>query len=363
MYLLLDYEFASGGVVRFQDEGLENTQRCRPFRVVISHRVHPEVLDLLRASCHVIANQTPSSLSRNELRSRCRDADALLAFMPDHIDEELLAHSPRLRVVAGALKGYDNIDVAACTARGIWVSYVEDLLTEPTADLAVGLLLALDRHLLSGDKYVRSGRHRGWRPELYGGGLAGRQVGIVGMGAVGRAVADRLRAFGAKLVYTDPKPMPTAEEREVNAKSVPLELLLARSSVVVLTAPLTAATRHLIGPAALRLLPDGALLVNVGRGSVVDEHAVADALTRGRLGGYAADVFAFEDWADEGRPRTIPPDLLAHDRTVFTPHLGSAVGDVRRQIEMAAAQSILEVRAGKAPSVAVNIVAMSARGR
>ncbi len=179
------------------------------------------------------------------------------------------------------------------------------------------------------------------------------------MGAVGRAVARRLRAFDAKLQYTDPKPVPAAVAVEVGARPVTLEVLLAQSSAVVLTAPLTAQTRDLIGPTALRLLSDEALLVNVGRGSVVDENAVADMLTGGRLGGYAADVFAFEDWANAGRPREIPPGLLAHDRTVFTPHLGSAVRDVRRQIELAAAQSILDVRIGKAPSAAVNTIAMS----
>lgn len=324
------------------------------FRVVVTYRVHPEVLDLLGRSCEVIANQTPQSLRRAELVSRSRGADALLVFMPDHIDEELLRHSPRLKIVAGALKGFDNIDVAACTARGIWVSYVEDLLAVPTADLAVGLLLALDRHLLAGDSHVRSGRHRGWRPELYGGGLAGRRVGIVGMGAVGRALAHRLRAFGAKMVYTDPTPLPAGDELQSAARSVSLDTLLDSSTAVVLAAPLTARTRHLIGAAALRRMPAGALLVNVGRGSVVDENAVADALARGHLGGYAADVFAFEDWSEQARPREIPPGLLAHARTVFTPHLGSAVRDVRRRIEMAAAQSVLDVRAGRPPSMVAN---------
>jgi phosphonate dehydrogenase len=338
-----------------------SSPRHLPFRVVVTHRVHPEVLEVLAESCEVVANQTPDTLARSELLDRCRDADALMVFMPDHVDEDLLEHSPRLKVVAGALKGYDNIDVAACTARGIWVSYIEDLLTEPTADLAVGLLLALDRQLLAGDSYVRSGRHRGWRPELYGGGLAGRPVGIVGMGAVGCAVAHRLHAFGADILYTDPEPLPTADELRLKARSVPLESLLTQSTAVILTAPLTVDTRHLIGPDTLRRLPDGALLVNVGRGSVVDENAVADALIAGRLGGYAADVFAFEDWADEDRPPEIPPALLSHPRTVFTPHLGSAVRDVRRRIEIAATQRILEVRAGDAPAVAVNAAEMASR--
>lgn len=333
-----------------------NSIAAQPFRVVITHRVHPEVLDLLGRSCEVIANQTPDSLTRDELFRRCRDADAVLVFMPDHVDEELLRHSPRLRLVAGALKGYDNIDVAACTARGVWVTYVEDLLTGATADLAVGLLIALDRHLLAGDKVVRSGQHRGWRPELYGGGLAGRPVGIVGMGAVGRAVAHRLRAFDARLVYADPEPLPGADETRLGARSVPLEALLDVSTAIVLTAPLTQQTRHLIGAAALRRLPQGALLINVGRGSVVDENAVAESLAAGHLGGYAADVFAFEDWSDRDRPRDVPARLLAQDRTLFTPHLGSAVREVRRQIELAAAHSVLDVRAGKRPSVAANVI-------
>lgn len=334
----------------------------QPFRVVITHRVHTDVLDLLGRSCEVAANQTPDGLTRDELRSRCRDADALVVFMPDHIDEELLEHSPRLRIVAGALKGYDNIDVDACTARGIWVTYVEDLLTDPTADLAIGLLIALDRHLLAGDRVVRSGHHRGWRPDLYGGGLAGRQVGIVGMGAVGRAVAKRLRAFDAQLLYTDPQPLPVADEKNLGARAVPLETLLADSTAMVVTAPLTEHTRHLIGPDALRRLPQGTLLVNVGRGSVVDEDAVAHSLATGHLGGYAADVFAFEDWSDRDRPRDIPSALLAQDRTVFTPHLGSAVREVRRRIELAAVCSVLDVRDGKRPIVAANVIASSGVG-
>ncbi|MGF2944431.1 phosphonate dehydrogenase [Mycobacterium sp. Lab-001] len=334
-----------------------------PFRVVITHRVHPEVLELLGRSCEVVANQTPESLPRGEVLSRCRDADALLVFMPDRVDEELLRHSPRLKIVAGALKGYDNIDVAACTAAGIWVSYVEDLLTAPTADLAVALLLALDRHIPAGDRHVRSGRHQGWRPELYGGGLTGRRVGIVGMGAVGRAVARRLHAFDAELLYSDPAPLPAADEAELGARAVPLKTLLEASTAVVLTAPLTAATRHLIGEVALQRLPAGALLVNVGRGSVVDENAVADALAAGHLGGYAADVFAFEDWSDSGRPRDIPPALLAHERTLFTPHLGSAVRDVRLRIETAAARSVLDVCAGRRPRVTANhVTRLGSRG-
>jgi phosphonate dehydrogenase len=336
-----------------------NSAPAQPFRVVITHRVHAEVLELLNRSCQVIANQAPGGLARDELLSRCREADALLAFMPDHVDAELLANSPRLKIVAGAFKGYDNIDVAACTARAVWVSYVEDLLTGPTADLAVGLLLALDRHVLTGDAYVRSGAHRGWRPELYGGGLAGRRVGIVGMGAVGRAVAHRLRAFGAKLVYADPNPLTAIDELESSAQLVPLEDLLSRSTAVVLTAPLTAHTHSLIGEAALQQLPGGALLVNVGRGSLVDEGAVADALVSGHLGGYAADVFAFEDFSEQTRPREIPTALRKHDRTVFTPHLGSAVSDVRRKIEMAAAQSIVDVCLGRPPAVAANTVEMA----
>ena len=223
------------------------------------------------------------------------------------------------------------------------------MLTTPTAELAVALLLGVARRLREGDRLVRSGRFAGWRPVLYGSGLAGRTAGIVGMGAVGRALARRLAAFDMHVLYCDPRPSADAV-----GEFAPLPELLRRGDYVLLTAPLTADTLHLINRATLAECKPGSYLVNVGRGSVVDEGAVAEALAAGRLAGYAADVFALEDWARADRPRTIPDALLEESAaTLFTPHLGSAVGDVRRDIALEAARNIVRALAGERPSGAI----------
>jgi phosphonate dehydrogenase len=320
--------------------------RSRPLTVV-THAVHAETMTLLSGSCEVFVCE--SSPSPQALAAQAAEASAVLAFMPDRIDSALLAACPQLRIVAGAFKGADNVDVDACTTRGVWVTVAPDLLSASTAELAVGLLIAVARRVREGDATVRGGQFAGWRPELHGIGLEGTAVGIVGMGSLGRAIARRLRGFGCRLSYADAG-VPETD----GLLSVPLETLLRESSLVVLAAPLTPATHELIDAARLTLMPAGAVLVNVGRGSTVDEEAVAAALGSGRLAGYAADVFAMEDRSRAHAPRAIPRALLEHPRSIFTPHLGSAVADVRRAIENHAAESILQALDGDRPQGAIN---------
>ncbi len=282
-------------------------------------------------------------------------ADALMAFMPDVVDEEFLSACPRLKVVAAALKGYDNFDVRAMTERGIWFTIVPDLLTEPTAELAVALLLGLTRRLLEGDDFVRSGAFRGWRPELYGTGLHDRPVGIIGMGAVGRAIARRLSGFGIEIHYYDSRPLEKSDELDQRVTYLPLNQLLRVSDFVILCVPLAADSFHLLNERAIAAMKPGSYLVNVGRGSVVDEQAVAKALDSGQLAGYAADVFEMEDAQRVNRPDCIPTALLKNrSKTLFTPHLGSAVADVRRRIELRAALNILQALRGATPRDAIN---------
>lgn len=327
-------------------------------RVVVSHWVHPDALALLGERCEVVANPTRDSLPGGDLLRRTRGADGLMAFMPDRIDEAFLAACPRLRVVAAALKGYDNFDVGACRRRGVWFTIVPDLLTGPTAELAVGLMLALGRRVLEGDERVRAGAFRGWRPLLHGAGLAGSTVGILGMGEVGRAVAQRLAPFGVRLLYADPIPLSPDESVDLSATRVDLPGLLAEADWLLPLVPLTPATFHLLGATALARVKPGCRIVNVSRGSVVDEVAVTAALASGRLAGYAADVFEMEDWARPDRPTSIPASLLAErERTVFTPHLGSAVEEVRREVALEAARSILEALAGHRPRGALVVPA------
>jgi len=237
----------------------------------------------------------------------------------------------------------------------VWLTVVPDLLTEPTAELAVGLTIALARNLLAGDRYIRDGEFEGWRPLFYGTGLSGATVGIVGMGAVGRAIAERLQGFRVNVIYNDARRLPAAAETKLGAAFASFDDLLATSNFIILALPLTPETTHIIGREALKKVRPGTYLINPARGSLVREEAVADAVECGRLAGYAADVFEMEDWARTGRPPSVSFRLRQYqDRTVFTPHLGSAVDGVRLDIAMAAAESIVDCFEGRAPRGAVN---------
>jgi phosphonate dehydrogenase len=324
-------------------------------KVVITHRAHPEIIELLAERCEVLPNQTGERLAREEILKRTHDAEAIMTFMPDSVDDAFLRGCPRLKVVGCALKGYDNYDVEACTRHGVWITNVPDLLTIPTAELTIGLVIGLARHVLAGDAFVRSGEFQGWRPLLYGTGLAGRTLGIIGMGAVGQAIARRLQGYEMTLLYTDPRALPAQLERDWRLERVELDALLGRSDYVVPMVPLRDATFHLVNAAAIAKMKRGALLINTCRGSVVDEHAVAEALASGRLAGYAADVFELEEWTRPDRPRAIPQALLDDlARTLFTPHIGSAVAEVRLAIEREAASNILQALRGEVPRGALN---------
>lgn len=323
-------------------------------RVVLTHRVHDEVIEYLAPHCDLITNQGPATLTRADVLSRTADADAMMAFMPDRVDADFLNVCPRLKVVGAALKGFDNFDVEACTERGVWLTFVPDLLTIPTAELTIGLCIGLTRQLRSADTLVRSGRFQGWQPQFYGLGIAGSTVGIVGMGAIGQALAARLKGWGATLLYSQPIPLPDAEARQLEIQHCPLETLLEQSDLVIMALALTPHTLHMINADRLARMKPGAFLVNPCRGSVVDEAAVLKALEAGSLGGYAADVFEMEDWARKDRPQTIAPALLAHPQTLFSAHIGSAVATVRLAIERRAALNILQVLQGQPPQDAAN---------
>jgi phosphonate dehydrogenase len=327
-----------------------------PAHIVLSHWVHPEITQLLQTHGVVTANPARESWPRDELLAKTRTAHALMAFMPDRIDEEFLLACPQLRIIAGTFKGFDNVDVAACSRRHVWVTIVPDLLTEPTAELALALLLALLRRVLPGDRRIRERKFNGWRPVLYGQSLRGAPVGIIGMGAVGQSVAQKLNVFSPIVRYYDPRPLSSADERRLNVASTSLDDLLAWAGVLIVSLPLTETSLNLLNSRRLAQIRPGAYLVNVGRGSVVDEEAVAAALSRGHLAGYAADVFAFEDLSRTDRPTQIPAALLDNTAsTVLTPHLGSAVDDVRRLIALSAAENIIDWLQGRSPRHAVNL--------
>lgn len=323
-------------------------------KIVVTSRIHDTVRHKLEAHGEVVANPGPEPWPKDELLRKARDADALMVFMPDAIGAAELRAMPRLGILACALKGYDNFDIAACTRAGVWMTIVPDLLTVPTAELTIGLTIALARHVAAGDAHVRRD-FKGWRPALYGSGLAGSQVGMLGIGAIGKAIMRRLAGFDVSLRYWDRTRLDPGQERDLGATFAPFEDLLEGSDFVICALPLTQDTHHIVDGRALARMKRNAFLINPARGSLVDERAVADALESGRLAGYGADVYEMEDWARADRPCQIEPRLLAmKDRTLFTPHLGSAVGSVRLAIEMEAANSIVDLLEGHPPRGAVN---------
>ena len=323
--------------------------------ILASHRVFSETKTALAKVGKVYAPNPAERFMRPQLNRLASDANAFLAFMPDKVDEAWLAKAPKLRIIAGALKGYDNLDLDACTRRGIWVSNVPDLLTIPTAELTIGLMIALARKIRAGDSWVRTHGVSRWRPGLYGVGIHGSTIGFLGLGMIGQAVAERLHAFGARLLYCDRRAAPAATARRLQLTRCDLGTLLTQCDYAIVAMPLNVESHHLLDGCALANCKKGMLLINPSRGSVVEEAAVLRALKTGQLGGYAADVFECEDLSVADHPARILPGLLHHPATLFTPHLGSAVERVRREIEMRAAGNIIDWAQGLAPCDALNL--------
>lgn len=319
-------------------------------KILVTQRIHEEVRHRLSVHGDLDMNDSPDPWPRAEVIRRAAQASAIMGFMTDQVDRDLLHAAPQLEVVACALKGYDNFDVQACSQAGVWLSIVPDLLTEPTAELALGLAIGLARHIRQGDAYMRSGRFAGWRTHFFGTGLHGSVAAVVGLGHVGSAIVQRLGGFGcARILGVDPGATIASVE------PVLLATAMQQADYLFVAAPLTTGTHHLIGNEQLTLARAGQLIINVGRGSVVDESAVTRALRSGQIAGYAADVFGCEDWQLPTRPRSVSPELLALDNTLFTPHIGSAVHAVRLAIEQSAADNIIAVLQGKTPPDAINM--------
>jgi glyoxylate reductase len=266
------------------------------------------------------------------------DADALVCLLLDRIDAAVLATAPKLRLVANCAVGVDNIDLAAAAAAGVLVTNTPDVLTEATAELAFALMLAAARRLGEGERLVRSGTWGGWAlDQLLGIELHGRTLGILGFGRIGQAMARRGLGFGMQVIYADP--------HEVSAEGctrVTLDELFASSDVVSLHCPLTAETRNVVDARRLALMRPTAIVVNTARGACVDETALIDALTAGRLFGAALDVFA-------GEPQ-IDPRLHTCPRLVLAPHIGSATTKARTSMAQLCADAVIAVLSGQRPA-------------
>jgi phosphonate dehydrogenase len=328
-------------------------------KILITNRVHPDVIKLLQARCRIEVNFEREPWTCEEIIEKVRDAIGMMVFMTDCIDGDFLTRCPNLRIIASVLKGYDNFDVDACSEHGVWFTVVPNSLTAATAELTVGLMIGISRHLVQADAYVRRS-YEGWRPIFYGHGLEHSTVGILGMGAIGQAVAKRLRGFDCRTLYFDERQIPPHEAISLGVRFAPFEELLKTADFLVIALPLTGRTKHVINADTIGDMKQNCYIINSARGSIVNEEAVADGLASGKLGGYAADVFEMEDWARKDRPKTICARLIEDARrTLLTPHVGSAESRARYVAEMEMALSVLDYLDGRTPRGAINNPSMS----
>ena len=318
-------------------------------------RIIPEAaLGPLRAAAEVRLWEADLPPSPAELAALLRGCDGALTMVTDRIDAALLDAAPGLRVIGTFAVGYDNIDVAAATARGVAICNTPGVLTEATADAAFSLLLAAARRIPEGIAYVRDGEWRAWRPMiLLGRDIHAATLGIVGLGRIGRAVARRARGFEMRVLYHGRERQPDAE-RDLDVEYVPLDELLAASNFVTLHCALTPATRHLIGAREFGIMRPDAILINAARGPVVDTDALVVALRDGQIGGAALDVTD---------PEPLPADhpLIGLPNAIVVPHTASSTVATRDRMADLAARNILAVLGGTPPPALVNPEVLTAR--
>ncbi len=308
--------------------------------VLVTHQLPDHWLTAFAGQVEVIKGVEDATALSAELETKLPAAEGLLSMLTIPVNAALLARAPRLRVIGNMAVGYDNVDVAACTARRIPVGNTPDVLTEATADLAFALLLAAARRLPEASRDAIQGRWQTWRATGWlGADLNGATLGIVGLGKIGQAVAQRAISFGMHVVYTNPSPRPAAEET-LRVRQVSLEGLLRHSDFVSLHCPLTPQTRRLINREMLRLMKPGAVLINTARGGVVDTSALTDALRGGWIRAAALDVTD-----PEPLPATHP--LYQLENCLITPHIGSATENTRRRMAEISCQNILAGLAGR----------------
>jgi glyoxylate reductase len=309
----------------------------------VTNRVPQPAVEMLRGAGEVRLDEREAAIPRADLLALVEGADAILALLHDRVDAELLeAAGPQLRCVANLAVGYDNVDLEAARERGVVVTNTPGVLDDATADLTMALLLADVRRVAEGDRLVRSGRAWSWGMSfMLGSSLRGKLLGIVGLGGIGRRVAERARSFGMEIAYHSRHPAPAEVVAGLEAERMPLGQLLREADVVSLHCPLTPETHHLVGAPELEAMKPSAVLVNAARGPVVDERALAEALASGQIAAAGLDVYEHE-------PR-VEPGLLELENVVLAPHLGSATVETRTAMAELAARNAISVARGEAP--------------
>ena len=313
--------------------------------VFVTRKLPQKALTMIEKECSMEINPHDRAMTRGELKEAIQGIDGLLCLLTDEIDEELLDLNPDLKVIANYAVGYDNIDVEACTQKGIPVSNTPGVLDDTTADLAWTLLMCTARRVIEADKFIRAGKYEGWGPMMFlGGDIYNKTLGIIGLGRIGTGVARRARkGFGMDVNYYDANRKKEAE-KELGINYLELNELLKTSDFISIHVPLTSATEKMIGEKEFKMMKETAYLVNTARGAVIDEKALLQALRDGEIAGAGLDVY-------EDEPK-LTPGLAGQDNVVLLPHIGSASIETRTKMATMAADNLLAgLKGEKMPNI------------
>jgi glyoxylate reductase len=312
-------------------------------KVLVTHRLLPEAIAYLKEHVEFEVGTQEPVLKKEAILERAKDKMGILPLLTATIDKDVMDAAPMLKIIANCAVGYDNIDIEYAKQKGIMVTNTPGVLTETTADLSWALLLAVARKIPQADVFARAKKYLGWELDLFlGKEITGKCLGVIGMGRIGRAMAQRAMGFQMKIIYTDPKTLSEEEKQKYGGAScVPLDELLREADIVTIHTTLNAETYHLISGEKLRLMKKDAILVNVSRGPVVDEMALAEALERREIWAAGLDVYEREPDIEER--------LLSLDNVVLLPHIGSATYETRLKMAMMAAKNLVQGLSGQKP--------------
>jgi glyoxylate reductase len=311
-------------------------------KVLVTHRLLPEAIVYLREHVDLEIGTQEPFLEKNELLKQVEDKEGILPLLTASIDRDVMDAAPLLKIIANCAVGYDNVDIEYAREKGIMVTNTPGVLTETTADLSWALILAVARKIPQADAFTRAKKYLGWELDLFlGKEITGKCLGIIGMGRIGKAIAQRAMGFQMKVIYTDPKEIPEEDKKRYKASCVSLDELLRTADVVTVHTTLNPQTHHLLSRDEFRLMKRDAILVNVSRGPVVDEAALAEALEEGQIWGAGLDVYEREPEIEER--------LLSLENIVLLPHIGSATYETRLKMATMAAKNLVQGLSGQKP--------------
>jgi len=311
-------------------------------KVLVTHKLLPEAVSYLERHVDFELGTKEAFLDKATLIEKVKDKEGILSLLTASIDKDVMDAARNVKIIANCAVGYDNIDIEYARKKGIMVTNTPGVLTETTADLAWALILAVARKIPQADAFVRAKKYEGWELDLFlGKEISGKCLGIIGMGRIGKAMAQRAQGFQMKVIYTDPKELSKEDQIKYNATCVPLAELLRTADIVTIHTTLNPQTHHLISGENIRTMKKETILVNVSRGPVVDEAALAEALAERHIWAAGLDVYEREPEIEE--------KLLSLDNVVLLPHIGSATYETRLKMAMMAAKNLVQGLSGEKP--------------